>query len=65
MRKDLDLEIKQRVKTLLLEAQKYPDAAPALKSYHKVTQFSLLDESDHAGLDEIAKLAAIVDKAQK
>jgi len=65
VRKDLDPDIKQRIKTLLLDAHKHPDVAPILKSYRKVTQFSLLDESDHSGLDEVAKLAAMVGKAQK
>jgi len=60
VRKDLDPDVKQRIKTLLLDAHKQPDAASVLMSYQKVMQFTLLDESAHEGLDEVAKLAAIV-----
>lgn len=65
VRQDLDPEIKQRIKALLLDVHKQPDAVSALKSYQKVKQFSLLDESDHAGLDEVAKLATIVHNGLK
>jgi len=65
VRKDLDPKVKQRIKTLLLDAHNNPDAAPIIRSYRKVTKFTLLNESDHAGLNEVAELSAIVDKAKK
>ena len=60
VRKDLNPAIKQRIKTLLLDAHKDPSAAAALKEYQKVSQFSTLDDKDHEGLNEAAELSAIV-----
>jgi len=57
IRSDLDAQLKGRVKKLLLNAHKDPDAARALKRYQKTKRFDELDEETLLRLEEIKKFA--------
>jgi len=60
VRKSLNPVIKERIKYLLLKANKDPEGVSVLREYHYVTKFTRLEKSDHEGLDEAAKLREIV-----
>lgn len=59
-RKDLDPSIKQRLKTILLNAHNDPKGKKALALYQKTKKFDELDEKGLSALTEVADLLEIV-----
>jgi len=60
VRKDLDTRIKQRLKSVLLNAHRDPKAKNALKAYQKTKKFDELDEKSLAGMNEVRSLLKVV-----
>ena len=59
-RKDLDPRIKQRLKSILLNADTDPSAAAALKAYQKTQKFDELNAKSKAGMQEIRNVFRLV-----
>lgn len=60
VRKDLDPNIKQRLKELLLKAHEDPDAKSALRSYQKTKKFDEINDEAMLGVEEARRLGKIV-----
>ena len=60
VRKDLDSRIKQRIKAVLLNANKDPASKSVLKRYDNTAKFDELDKDAWLGLEEAHRITKIV-----
>jgi len=65
VRKDLNPDIKNRLKRILLEAHNDPDAKDALRAYQRTTKFDELDEAALAGLEETRRILTYVENVME